>query len=42
MREIQKAMKKHTEEKKDEMNDDKSSDESDNACGVTEKVLKQD
>jgi hypothetical protein len=38
--EIQKVIKKHMDEKQDEIDDD--SDESDNECGVTEKVFKQD
>ena len=38
--EIQKAIKKRTEEKKDEMDDD--SDPSDNECGITKKEFKQD
>jgi hypothetical protein len=40
--EIQKVIKKHMDEKQDDIDQDESSDESDNEGGVTERVFKQD
>ena len=42
MDEIDKAIKKRTKEKQEEIDQEESSDESDKGCGATEKVIKQD